>query len=60
MATSSARLVLICGVPASGNSLVSSHPKSRAHFETWATIFQPAGDEEMLLFDKPVAESRGG
>jgi hypothetical protein len=29
---------------------------TRAHFETWATIFQPPDEEEILLFDKPVAE----
>jgi predicted kinase len=31
-------------------------PITRDHFETWATIFQPPDEEEMLLFDKPVAE----
>jgi predicted kinase len=31
-------------------------PMTRAHFETWATIFQPPDEEEMQLFDKPVAE----
>jgi predicted secreted protein len=29
---------------------------SSPHFERWATIFQPPDEEEMLLFDKPVAE----
>jgi predicted kinase len=32
-------------------------PMTRAHFEEWATIFQPPDEEEILLFDKPVAES---
>ena len=31
-------------------------PMTRAHFERWATIFQPPDEEEILLFDKPVAE----
>jgi len=31
-------------------------PMTRAHFEEWATIFQPPDEEEILLFDKPVAE----
>ncbi len=31
-------------------------PMTRAHFEKWATVFQPPDDEEMLLFDKPSAE----
>ena len=29
---------------------------TRAHFETWATVFQPPDEEEIQLFDKPVAE----
>ena len=29
---------------------------TRAHFEEWATIFQPPDEEEMLLFDTPVNE----
>jgi len=33
-------------------------PMTRAHFETWATVFQPPGEEEILLFDKPVAAAR--
>jgi len=32
-------------------------PMTRAHFEGWATIFQPPGEEEILLFDRPVAQS---
>jgi predicted kinase len=32
-------------------------PITRAHFETWARIFQPPDKEEILLFDKPFAES---
>jgi predicted kinase len=31
-------------------------PMTRAHFEVWATIFQPPDDEEILLFDQPVVE----
>ena len=31
-------------------------PITRDHFERWATIFQPPDEEEILLFDKPVAE----
>jgi hypothetical protein len=29
---------------------------TRAHFEKWATIFQPPDQEEILLFDEPIAE----
>ncbi len=31
-------------------------PITRAHFEEWATIFQPPNEEEILLFDEPVAD----
>jgi predicted kinase len=31
-------------------------PMTRAHFETWATIFQPPDEAEMRLFDPPLAE----
>jgi hypothetical protein len=31
-------------------------PMTRAHFEKWATIFQPPDEEEILLFDPPIAE----
>ena len=34
----------------------TASPMTRAHFEEWVTIFQPPDEEEMLLFDKPVAE----
>ena len=34
----------------------TASPMTRAHFEGWATIFQPPDEEEILLFDKPVAE----
>jgi predicted kinase len=34
----------------------TASPMTRAHFETWATIFQPPDEEEILLFDKPVAD----
>ena len=30
-------------------------PMQRAHFEAWATIFQPPDEEEMSLFDEPLA-----
>jgi len=28
-------------------------PMTRAHFEEWATIFQPPDEDELLLFDSP-------
>jgi predicted kinase len=34
----------------------TASPMTRAHFETWATIFQPPDAEEILLFDKPVVD----
>jgi predicted kinase len=34
----------------------TASPITRAHFESWATIFQPPDEEELLLFDQPVAE----
>jgi predicted kinase len=34
----------------------TASPITRDHFEKWATIFQPPDEEEILLFDKPVAE----
>jgi predicted kinase len=34
----------------------TASPMTRAHFEKWATIFQPPDEEEILLFDKPVVE----
>jgi predicted kinase len=34
----------------------TASPMTRAHFEGWATIFQPPDEEEILLFDRPVAE----
>ena len=34
----------------------TASPMTRAHFERWATIFQPPDEEEILLFDMPVAE----
>lgn len=34
----------------------TASPIRRAHFEEWATIFQPPDEEEMLLFDTPVTE----
>src|SRR5205814_8543650 len=40
---------------ASGEGTAS--PMTRAHFEKWATIFEPPDEEEILLFDKPVIEA---
>ena len=34
----------------------TASPMTRAHFEEWATIFQPPDDEEILLFDKPASD----
>ena len=34
----------------------TASPMTRAHFEEWATIFQPPDEEEFLLFDVPVTE----
>jgi len=34
----------------------TASPMTRTHFETWAKIFQPPDEDEILLFDKPVAE----
>ena len=34
----------------------TASPMTRAHFERWATIFQPPDEEEILLFDEPIAE----
>jgi len=36
----------------------TASPMTRAHFEQWATIFQPPDEEELLLFDKPTVTSR--
>jgi predicted kinase len=33
----------------------TASPMTRAHFEEWATIFQPPDGPEMLLFDAPAA-----
>ena len=30
-------------------------PMTRAHFEEWATVFQPPDEEEFGLFDDPIA-----
>ena len=35
----------------------SASPMTRAHFEQWATIFQPPDKEELLLFDEPAIET---
>jgi predicted kinase len=32
----------------------TASPMTRAHFETWATIFQPPDGDEMMLFDPPL------
>jgi predicted kinase len=34
----------------------TASPMTRAHFERWATMFQPPDEEEFLLFDRPGAE----
>jgi predicted kinase len=34
----------------------TASPMMRAHFERWATIFQPPEEEEMQLFDRPIVE----
>jgi predicted kinase len=34
----------------------TASPMKRAHFEQWATIFEPPDDEELLLYDEPVPE----
>jgi len=34
----------------------SASPMTRAHFERWATIFEPPDAEELQLFDEPVLE----
>jgi predicted kinase len=31
-------------------------PMTSAHFEEWATMFQPPDEAEVLLFDKPVTD----
>ncbi len=31
-------------------------PMTRAHFEEWAAMFQPPDEEEIRLFDKPLAD----
>jgi predicted kinase len=31
-------------------------PMTRAHFDEWATIFQPPDEEEILLFDMPAVD----
>ena len=35
----------------------SASPMERAHFEQWATMFQPPDDDEFLLYDEPVSEA---
>ena len=34
----------------------SASPMTGAHFEKWATIFQPPDEHELLLFDEPAPE----
>src|SRR5438067_12566689 len=34
----------------------SASPMTRAHFEKWATIFQPPDEHELLLFVEPAPE----
>jgi hypothetical protein len=31
-------------------------PMTRAHFERWASAFEPPDEEEMRLFDEPLVE----
>ncbi len=35
----------------------TASPMTRAHFEQWATVFQPPDEEELLLFDESVIET---
>jgi predicted kinase len=35
----------------------TASPMTRAHFEQWATVFEPPDEDEMRLFDAPVAEA---
>lgn len=35
----------------------TASPITRAHFDEWATIYQPPDDEELLLFDEPVVRT---
>jgi predicted kinase len=35
----------------------SAAPITRAHFERWATLFEPPDEEELLFFDEPVTEA---
>jgi predicted kinase len=35
----------------------SAAPMTRAHFERWATVFQPPDEEELELFDEPVTQA---
>jgi predicted kinase len=34
----------------------TASPMTRAHFEEWATLFQPPDEDEILLFDQPLVE----
>lgn len=34
----------------------TASPMTRAHFETWASMFQPPDESETFLFDEPIAE----
>lgn len=34
----------------------TASPMTRAHFEVWATVFQPPDEEELRLFDDPFRE----
>jgi predicted kinase len=35
----------------------AASPMTRAHFESWAAVFEPPDEQEFLLFDKPVVDS---
>jgi predicted kinase len=34
-------------------------PMTRAHFEEWATVFEPPGADELALFDRPADSHLG-
>jgi predicted kinase len=35
----------------------TASPMERAHFEQWATKFEPPDEEELLLYDKPAPDT---
>jgi predicted kinase len=34
-----------------------AEPMTRAHFEQWATVFEPPDEDELLLFDQPHTDA---